>query len=370
MKRQISDPWRMADLQGPASRPIVPCSLVYLDGAAAASPNWRGKDPTTYVRQAICLNRSLLRAGMPRLNVYTNALDSVKTILDEVPEDARPTVHELVVTPTALPKSTPFYAAHFKLDLMAQVAESMPRDALFLLLDTDIVALRPPAREIVERAARLGAGVFDISDQVFPAYGSERVIRDLEIAAGRPLVNPRWYGGEFLLCTPEFLGRLVEQAKPCYSRYIAEIRQLNHHGDEAFISTAICLLAEQGQPIVEVGAYQAVGRHWPGNTHRNLDWFSRCAFLHLPGSKALIEREAHYADFDPGRLWRAVSYRHRIGQIRAAAKLLLQAFKRAPAPDIRGRPRRARAKPEIGPSEGDASTTADLRAHSSRAGGG
>lgn len=367
MIKHISDRWRMADVPPVASRTIVPCSLVYLDGDAAASPNWGGKDPSTYVRQAICLNRSLLRAGMPRLNIYTNAVDAVAVILAEVAEDARPLVHELVVTPTTLPKSTPFYAAHFKLDLMAQAAKCISPDALFLLLDTDMVALRPPDRAIVERAARLGAGVFDISDQVFPAYGSARVIADLEISAGRPLVNPRWYGGEFLLCTQAFLERLVAQARPCYSRYIDEIRQLNHHGDEAFISAAICLLVEEGQPIVEVGAYQAVGRHWPGNTHRNLHWFSRCAFLHLPGSKALIEHEARYADFDPARLWRALTYRHRIGQIRAAAKLLLQAFMRAPAPDIRRWTRRERSKTTIDPSDGDASSSRDMHAQSAAA---
>jgi hypothetical protein len=371
-RRHISDPWRLADLQRTASRQIMPCSLVYLDSGAAASPNWRGKDPTSYVRQAVCLNRSLLRAGMPRLNIYTNAVDTVHSVLAAVPEDARPVVHELETTHTALPKTTPFYAAHFKLDLMTQVAKRMPRDALFLLLDTDMVALRPLGRGIVDRAATLGAGVFDISDQVFPAYGSPRVIADLEIAAGRSLVNPRWYGGEFLLCTATFLQRLVDQARPCFRRYIDEIGHLNHHGDEAFISAALCLLVEQGQSVVEVGAYQAVGRHWPGNTHRNLYWFSRCEFLHLPGSKALIEREARYAEFDPARLWRALSYRHRLGQIRAAAKLLLQAFMRTPAPDIGEQPRQVRdARDAAGiiPGEGDASRTRNLQAESGRAGG-
>jgi hypothetical protein len=353
-----------------ASRTIVPCSLVYLDGAAGASPNWRGKDPSTYVRQAVCLNRSLLRVGMPRLNIYTNAVDAVQVILAEMPEGARPVVHQLEVTPTALPKTTPFYAAHFKLDLMTQVAKRMPHDALFLLLDTDMVALRAPSHELIERAARLGAGVFDISDQVFPAYGSARVITDLELAAGRPLVNPRWYGGEFLLCTAAFLRQLVDQARPCYSRYIDEIRHLNHHGDEAFISAAICLLLEKGQSIVEVGAYQAVGRHWPGNTHRNLYWFSRCAFLHLPGSKSLIEREARHAEFDPARLWRALSYRHRIGQIRAAVKLILQAFMRAPTPDISEKPARTRNAAGIAACEGDAARTREFHAESGRAGGG
>lgn len=317
---------------------IVPCALVYLDGAAAASPNCRSADPATYIRQAACLNRSLIAAGMPRLNIYTNAPDAVAAEWSALPDAAaRPAVHVLTTTRSDLPKSTPFYAAHFKLDLMMQVARTLPPDALFLLLDTDMVAMRGLDAGLVARSARLGAGVFDISDQVFPAYGSARVIADLERVAGRPLANPRWYGGEFLLCTPAFLALLVEQGKACFSRYAAAVRHLHHHGDEAFISAALCLLAQEGQPLVEVGAYQAVGRHWPGNTHRNLYWFSRCALVHLPGSKSLIEREARREKFDPARVWRALVWRHRLGRARAALKpfarmATLPAWRRSLAP--------------------------------------
>ncbi|MEJ8796928.1 hypothetical protein WKR88_11625 [Trinickia caryophylli] len=308
-------------VQRPTLPAIVPCALVYLDYAAAASPNCRSADPSTYIRQAACLNRSLLAAGMPRLNVYTNAPDAVAAEWAALPDAAaRPAVHLLTTTRSDLPKNTPFYAAHFKLDLMMQVAQTLPPDALFLLLDTDMVAMRGLDAALVARSARLGAGVFDISDQVFPAYGSERVIADLERVAGGPLVNPRWYGGEFLLCTQAFLALLVEQGRACFGRYLAAVRHLHHHGDEAFISAALCLLAQAGHAFVEVGAYQAVGRHWPGNTHRNLYWFSRCAFVHLPGSKSLIEREARRDKFDPACVWRALVWRHRLGRARAALK--------------------------------------------------
>ncbi|WP_183085283.1 hypothetical protein [Trinickia fusca] len=306
-----------------AVRSVVPCALVYLDAAGAASPNCRSNDPASYVRQAVCLNKSLLREGMPRLHIYTNAVDEVMDALAATSANERPVVHALLVTRVDLPKSTPFYAAHFKLDLMSQVASTLPHDALLLLLDTDMVAMRELDEGLVERSARLGAGVFDISDQVFPVYGSARVIADLEAVAGCTLENPRWYGGEFLLCTPAFLSRLVACGKRCFVRYVAEISNLHHHGDEAFISAALSLLAQSGERLVDVGAYQAVGRLWPGNTHRNLYWFSRCAFLHLPGSKTLIEHEARHEAFDPARLWRAISIAHRIGQLRAWAKRLL-----------------------------------------------
>ena len=55
------------------SMEIFPCTLVYIDNDAAASPNSTSRDPCSYARQALCLNKSLLQAGMPRLNIFTNA---------------------------------------------------------------------------------------------------------------------------------------------------------------------------------------------------------------------------------------------------------------------------------------------------------
>src|ERR1700737_3795858 len=151
-----------------ALQSIYPCALVYLDPAVGSSPNSRSKDPWAYARQAVCLNKSLLHAQMPRLNVYTNSREAVQAALADTPEHMRPIVHALNVTCRGLPKSTPFYAAHFKFDLMIQVARSLPSDALFLLLDTDMVAMKPLDVGLIERCTRLGIGAFDISDQVFP----------------------------------------------------------------------------------------------------------------------------------------------------------------------------------------------------------
>ena len=219
-----------------------------------------------------------------------------------------------------LPKNTPFYAAHFKLDLMDQVAKTLPADTMMLLLDAHMVALLPLDHDLIERCAQAGLGVFDISDQVFPAYGSERVVADLEAVAGQRLMNPRWYGGEFLLATPASLRRLVPRARASYARYLSESEHLRHHGDEAFISAALNALGDEGQVLIEVGAYQAVGRHWPGNNYRDLRWFRCCSFVHLPGGKALLEKEARFDDFAPDRFWRHMRVAHLRGRVRHAVK--------------------------------------------------
>ncbi|RKE38826.1 hypothetical protein B0G76_5181 [Paraburkholderia sp. BL23I1N1] len=298
---------------------LFPCTLVYVDVDASPGPNSRNRDPLSYVSQAICLNNSLRQVGMPRLTIMTNAPELVAQRLESMTPEHRPALMILNAT-IELPKDTPFYAAHFKLDLMDQMADSLPADTMLLLLDADMVALLPLAHDLIERCAEMGLGAFDISDQVFPPYGSERVVADLEIVADRRLKNPRWYGGEFLLATPAALRQLVPRARASYARYIAEIERLKHHGDEAFISAALNVLADEGHGLIEVGAYQAVGRHWPGNNYRDVRWFRCCSFVHLPGGKALLEREARFDDFVPGRFWRRLRMAHLRGRARHALK--------------------------------------------------
>jgi hypothetical protein len=308
---------------------IFPCTLVFVDVDATASPNSTSKDPLSYARQALCLNKSLLHAGMPRLTIFTNAPDLVASCCSAVPELQRPSIHELI-TSVVVPRSTEFYGAHFKLDLLEQVADMLSANTLLLLLDSDIVAFGPLNEELLQRCADVGVGAFDISDQVFPAYGSNCVIRDLEIVAGKRLLNPRWYGGEFLLCTPGFLRTLVPRARALCERYVDEIARLQHHGDESFVSAALNTLADEGQQIVELGAYQAIGRHWTGNTHRDLRWFQHCCFVHLPDGKSLIERESRYPDFNPSRFWRTVSTAHLLNRARFGIKLCFEATSIAP----------------------------------------
>jgi hypothetical protein len=201
---------------------VFPCALVFIDVQAAGSPNLKSKNPLSYVRQAICLNRSLLHAGLPRLNIFTNVSAAVLSQLSDTPAPERPIVHRLD-TMMEVPKRARFYAAHFKLDLLAQATELLEINSLLLLLDTDMVALRKLDDGMLRRCRTAGVGVFDISDQVFPAYGSERVIGDLETVAGRQLANPHWYGGEFLMVTKEYLHRLVPRARQLYETYVREI---------------------------------------------------------------------------------------------------------------------------------------------------
>ncbi|MFM0260030.1 hypothetical protein [Paraburkholderia sediminicola] len=206
---------------------------------------------------------------MPTLTIVTNARREIQRYLANVDASARPKLRDLAPSLT-LPRTTRFYAAHFKLDLLEQIGTSVGAGTLVLLLDTDMVALRQLDQDVLRRCYSSGAGAFDISDQEFFAYGAARVVCDLEIVAGKRLNNPRWFGGECLLVSATFIQVLMPRARECFERYTLAMHRLNHNGDEAFISAALNLLADSGHQIIDVGSYQLVGRHWSGNTHRDL----------------------------------------------------------------------------------------------------
>ncbi|MGT2477279.1 hypothetical protein [Paraburkholderia terrae] len=216
---------------------------------------------------------------------------------------------------TVLPKSTRFYSAHFKLDLLEQAGRSLPSGALLMLLDTDMIAMRPLDIDLLQRCRATGVGAFDISDQEFSAYGEARIITDLETVAGGRLANPRWFGGELLLASAGFIEELVPCARECFLRYIRSMPELNHQGDEVFISAALNLLCERGYQVIDVGAHRLVGRHWSGNTHRDLRWFRGCSMLHLPGCKKLLERQSRRRTFSAERLWNQLVLMHTFNRL-------------------------------------------------------
>lgn len=179
---------------------VMPCTVVYLDAEGAGSPNLRHADSLSYIAQAVTLNRSLLAAGLPRLTIATNAADYLNARLSHLDTGVRPAVFPLRAS-LQLPKETAFYGAHFKLDLLEQMAPALSENTLLLLLDADVIAQRALDLDLLHRCRAAGVGAFDISDQEFSAYGAARVIVDLEKVAGKTLNNPRWFGGECLLAT-------------------------------------------------------------------------------------------------------------------------------------------------------------------------
>ncbi len=100
--------------------------------------------------------------------------------------------------------------------------------------------------------------MYDISAQVYPAYGLRTIAADLELVSGRSGLT-RWFGGELILGTPAFFGQLADRVDMIYPRYLDAISEVHHIGDEMVTSSALGLLIADGLRV-QAGASHRRGR--------------------------------------------------------------------------------------------------------------
>lgn len=274
--------------------------LLHLEPGQKSAVNVLAKDfaeqTRLYVRNAKLLSQSLKRTGFG-FTLLTNDKASVEAADPGISSSL--TIEEIAFS-SPVPKGILFYSAHFKLDAFRYLS-SLAADYV-ALCDLDMVCINevPPAlTNAIEKKMPLA---YDISDQVIPAYGAERVHDDLEaMVVGKS--EGRWMGGEFISGTPEFFGQLVEEISTTFPAYLNIIDRVHHVGDEAYTSAAIERLKNRGMRIGDAGTVAVVGRYWnvrPLHPQRPFDYFQQCFLLHLPADKRwLAEFGASRASFDP-----------------------------------------------------------------------
>lgn len=194
-----------------------------------------------------------------------------------------------------VPRGIQFYEAHYKLELLSIFGSGVfgERPAL---IDIDGLFLR-------QFRNSADFEVYDISEQVFPAYGRERVVADLELVAGRELHGARWYGGEYIRGSTEGFRRLSTYIESCWNCYKSLSSELHHFGDEIVTSAALNCARLDGMEVVDVGGIGEVARWWSLPTlsrHFSLEEAQEAAFLHLPADKEFLSASA--ANFDTNEI--------------------------------------------------------------------
>lgn len=160
-----------------------------------------------------------------------------------------------------------------------------------VLCDLDAVCMNsyPLAFENI-----VGANIpvyYDISEQVIPVYGHDKIIQDLKTIHGLD-GEGRWIGGEFIGGPPSFFSKLLERIDQVYGNYVASLSRLHHVGDEAVTSAAAELLRRDGVYIADAGTIGLIARYW--NTHvlhpqKPLrSYLQDCFILHLPADKKFL----------------------------------------------------------------------------------
>lgn len=306
--------------------------LLHLEPGQRSAVNVSAKDfgeqIRLYVRNARLLSRSLQRVGFD-FTLLTNDGAAL--------EAADPTVCgdltiEQIAFAAPVPKGVLFYSAHFKVDAFRYLS-SLTADYV-ALCDLDMVCINDVPRALVNAIATKTPLTYDISDQVFPAYGADRVREDLEaMVMGKS--DGRWMGGEFISGSPEFFGQLVEEIATTFPAYLNIIDQVHHVGDEAYTSAAIERLKNREIRIDDAGAVAIVGRYWNVRTlhpQRPFSYYEQCFLVHLPADKRLLaEMGLSKAAFEPHAFLGA--YRKELrstlrSRIRKLGRNLLRALRR------------------------------------------
>lgn len=279
-----------------------------------------------YARSAVGLSRSLARQGV-RFTLVTNDVAGVRTATGGA-DDLR--VIEIPFT-TDVPSGIRFYSAHFKLDMFRYLAT---RTASTVgLVDVDAVCVRPVP---VEWTAALASGstlYYDISDQVFPAYGRDTVLDDVRRISG--VNDPTWWaGGELLVGAPSFFAALCREVDAVWPTYLELLPGLHHVGDEAVTTAALVRLERAGTPLLDAAAVHGVARWWSCAVDHDQPPFEALddvLLLHLPADKEFLAEVAG-AWCDPEWQFRP-AYRGHLRSPGTRARRAAQRLRRA----LRGR---------------------------------
>jgi hypothetical protein len=268
---------------------IIFGTLLWIDEDNHSTVNNKNKNITSYFRQVDLLSKTLRSVFKSELVVFTN---NEKRVHEWFSDTGRilPRI-EKVEASISVPSQIRFYSAHFKVDaLLAGLNMLDSEDDRFILLDSDVVANERFNQSQITRIINSDLIVYDISEQVFPAYGAEKIKNDLELITGEVFVDPKWFGGEFLGGNKVGLTRLLELVRQILPKYFLSINELHHIGDEMFVTAVINKLLNEGDlRIVNQAPYQMIARHWSRFTNTSLQHQMSHSFVHCPGSKQALE---------------------------------------------------------------------------------
>lgn len=264
-------------------------TLLWLDEKNHSAINNKNKSIVSYFRQVELLAKTLRLNFNSELVVFTNNQQMIEKWFSvngtKVPKIAQ-------ITPSiSVPEGIRFYSAHFKIDALIAGINLLDLDEdRFFLLDADVIANREFDSEQLARIMSTDIVVYDISDQVFHAYGAKRIQTDIELISDEAFVDPKWFGGEFIGGNKVGLSRLVEKVKQILPTYFKYVDRLHHVGDEMFVTSALNILMREGDlKIVNQVPYRMISRHWSRHTDRSLKYHFQHNFVHCPGSKIVLE---------------------------------------------------------------------------------
>jgi hypothetical protein len=242
-----------------------------------------------YLGDARTLYLSLAEVGVP-LVLLTNRAGELRNLMPW-PEGTMPEIREISFE-GEIPRNIFFYSAHRKWDVYRYLG-GLEEDAYVMLLDLDVIVGKGFSESFRFCAEQGISLVYDITDQVVPAYGSARILADLQ-AISPFYGSVRWYGGEYISGRPAFFWEMYKTVEIFKAAYFEKAPILLHNGDEFVSTMAIESLKKDGWRVDDGGTLGVIGRYWSTRCRHIQRSFAHyadfCSLLHLPADKSFLAK--------------------------------------------------------------------------------
>jgi hypothetical protein len=240
-----------------------------------------GANLECYVNCCNTLNNSLLKHG------------HYLTVLTNKPEEISKYNHEVKLKKIAfhldVPADIRFYSAHYKIDAFKYLSNNN-EDEYSVLLDNDIICINNMPENFKNIIGSDIPMCYDITDQVYPAYGRMKIIQDKSLIMGIESIG-NWAGGEFIGGSKTFWAELYNRCMGYWENYKQYYKNVHHQSDEMLVSCAIEKFIRDKESIINIGSIGGVSRFWSIKTlhiGKPIEALYDNFLLHLPADKRFL----------------------------------------------------------------------------------
>ena len=189
---------------------------------------------------------------------------------------------------TFVPHNTHFYACHFRVDVFKYL--SSLKKNYSILLDLDVLILKNPNKifKYIKNNINL---VNDITDNVIPAYGVEKIKKNLKILNINSK-NIKWYGGDWFSGNSLFFKTLYKKTNFFQKKFVKNKKLLSDQTDELFMSAAINEIKQQNlHKLKNIRSTGIFTRYWNTNVkhfQKKIPYYQSFHILHVPADKIFL----------------------------------------------------------------------------------
>lgn len=237
-----------------------------------------------YLKNAAVLTKQLSRYDI-NFTLITNNKNYIKNLLKKI--DFRIDIVEIKFK-TLVHKSIHFYSCHFRVDIFRYFSKL--KNSYSILIDLDSVIINNISKKNILKFYNYGL-VNNITDNIIPAYGKEKVLKNIKILEPR-VKKIEWYGGDFFGGNHEFYKILYRISKFYQKKFNKNYKVLRDQTDELFMTLSIMKIKELNlYQIKNTKTIKFFTRYWSSpimHKQNSLQYYLKYNLLHLPADKIFL----------------------------------------------------------------------------------